>query len=75
MCRSLQSMIYAHTTFIFAENSHERPVSIIQKANTYEFWPWNGLHQKSKNLIYGKETFVGWGVRASGRWSMATQHT
>jgi hypothetical protein len=24
-------------------------------------------------MIYGKETYVGWGVRASGRWSMATQ--
>jgi hypothetical protein len=23
--------------------------------------------------MFGKETFVGWGVRASGRWSMATQ--
>ena len=34
----------------------------------------NGLHQKSKNVIYGKETYVGWGVWASGRWSMATQH-
>jgi hypothetical protein len=24
-------------------------------------------------MIYGKETYVGWGVWASGRWSMATQ--
>jgi hypothetical protein len=37
------------------------------------FWPRNGLHHKSKNVIYGKETYVGWGVRASGRRSMATQ--
>jgi hypothetical protein len=37
------------------------------------FWPRNGLHHKSKNLIYGNETYVGWGVRAYGRWSMATQ--
>jgi hypothetical protein len=35
-------------------------------------WPSNGLRQKSKNVI-GKETYVGWGVQASGRWSMATQ--
>jgi hypothetical protein len=28
-------MIYGHTTFFFAENSHERPFSIIRKANTY----------------------------------------
>jgi hypothetical protein len=26
-----------------------------------------------KNVMYGKETYVGWGVQASGRWSMATQ--
>jgi hypothetical protein len=37
------------------------------------FWPRNGLHHKSKNVIYGDETYVGWGVWASGRWSMATQ--
>jgi hypothetical protein len=33
----------------------------------------NGLHQKSKNVTYGKETYVGSGVRACVRWSMATQ--
>jgi hypothetical protein len=38
-----------------------------------DFWRRNGLHSKSKNVIYGKETYVGWGVRASGQWSMATQ--
>jgi hypothetical protein len=38
-----------------------------------DFWPRNGLHQKSKNVIYGKETYVGWGERASGKWSIATQ--
>jgi hypothetical protein len=38
-----------------------------------DFWPRNGLHQKSKNVIYGKETYVGLGLWASIRWSMATQ--
>jgi hypothetical protein len=38
-----------------------------------DFWPRNGLHQKSKNPIYGKEAYVGWCERASGQWSMATQ--
>jgi hypothetical protein len=38
-----------------------------------DFRPRNGLHQKSKNVIYGKETYVGWGVWASGRRSMATK--
>jgi hypothetical protein len=38
-----------------------------------DFWPRMGLHQKSYNVISGKETYVGWGVRASSWWSMATQ--
>jgi hypothetical protein len=29
------SMINGHTTPIFVKNSHERPFSIIPKANTY----------------------------------------
>jgi hypothetical protein len=37
------------------------------------FWPKNGLHQQSKNEINGKEIYVGWGERATGQWSMATQ--
>jgi hypothetical protein len=52
-------MINGHTTPIFVENSHEQPFSIILKANTYGFWPRNGVHEKSKNFIYGKETYVG----------------
>jgi hypothetical protein len=59
VCKPL-SMINGHTTPIFVENSQERPFSVIQKANTYVFFlPRIGLHQKSKNLTYGKETYVG----------------
>jgi hypothetical protein len=36
-CMCLWSMINGHTTPIFVENSHERQISTIQKANTYEF--------------------------------------
>jgi hypothetical protein len=43
----------------FYRKFHERPFSIIPKDNTYEFLTKNGLHQKSKNVIYGKETYVG----------------
>jgi hypothetical protein len=46
---------------------------IKPKANTYGYWLRNGLHQKFENVIYDKETYVVWGVRASGQWSMATQ--
>jgi hypothetical protein len=56
---SLWSNINGHTTPIFVENSHERPFSIVPKANTFRFLTKNGLHQKSKNEIYGKETYVG----------------
>jgi hypothetical protein len=66
-------MINGHTTPIFVKSSHVRIFSIIPKANTYEFWRRNGLHQKSKNVIYDKETYVVWGVRATSQWSMATQ--
>jgi hypothetical protein len=51
---SLWSMINGHTTRIFVENIHERSFSIIPKANTYGFLNKIGLHQKSKNVIYGK---------------------
>jgi hypothetical protein len=46
---------------------------MLPKANTYGFLTKNGIHQKFKNEIYGKETYVGQGVRASSQWSMATQ--
>jgi hypothetical protein len=39
------------------------------------FWPRKGLHQKSKNVTYGKKTYVGWGVRASGQWLLVNGHT
>jgi hypothetical protein len=74
-CMSLRSMMNGHTILIFVENIQERPFSIILKTNYVEtiFLPWKGLHQKSKNVIYGKETYVEWGVWASSRWTMSTQ--
>jgi hypothetical protein len=56
---SVWSMINGQTTPIFVENSHERPFSIIPKANTYGFLTKKWSPQKSKNVIYGKETYVG----------------
>jgi hypothetical protein len=55
-----------------AMNDH---FQLYRRLTPTDFWPRNCLHQKSKNVIYGKETNVGWGVRASGLWSMATQPT
>jgi hypothetical protein len=52
-------MIKGHTTPIFVENSQERPFSIIPRWLTpMDFLRRNGLHQKSKNVIYGKKTYV-----------------
>jgi hypothetical protein len=62
-----------HTTPILFENIMTDHFQKYQRLTPTDFWPRNGLQQKSKNVIYGKETYVGWGVRDSGRWSMATQ--
>jgi hypothetical protein len=57
MC--LSSMISGHTTPIFVENSHERPFSVIPKANTYRFLTKKWSPPKSKNVKYGKEMYEG----------------
>jgi hypothetical protein len=72
-CTRLWSTISGHTTPIFFENIMTDHFQKYQRLTPTNFWPRNGLHQKSKNVIYDKKTYVGWGVRASGRWSMATQ--
>jgi hypothetical protein len=58
-CTSLWSMVNGHTTPIFVESSHERPFSIVSKDNTYRFLTKKWSPPKSKNVIYGKETYVG----------------
>jgi hypothetical protein len=58
-CLSLWSMINGHTTPILVENSHERPFSIIPKANTYGFFTKKWSPPEIQNVIYGKETYVG----------------
>jgi hypothetical protein len=44
---------------IFVENSHERSFSIDRMLTPIDFWQTTGLHQKSNNVTYGKETYVG----------------
>jgi hypothetical protein len=72
-CTSPWSMINGHTTPIFVKNSHERPVSVIPKANTYGF-----LTKKSTppeiqecDLLQGNIC----GVRCKSLWSMINGHT
>jgi hypothetical protein len=52
----------------FCEISLNDHLHKYRRLTPTDFWPRNGLHQKSKNVIYGKETYVGWGVWASGQW-------
>jgi hypothetical protein len=72
-CTCLMSMINGHTTPNFVENSMNDHFQYYRRQTPTNFLPRNGLHWKSKIVIYGKETYVRWSVRASGRWSMATQ--
>jgi hypothetical protein len=72
-CTSIWSMINGYTTPIFVGNSHERPFSIILKANTYGFLTkkWSPPEIQECDLWQGNIS----GVRctASGWWSKATQ--
>jgi hypothetical protein len=72
-CTSLCSMINGHTTPIFVENSHERPFSIIPKANTYGFLTkkWTPPEIQECDLWQGNIC----GVRCTSLWSMINGHT
>jgi hypothetical protein len=58
-CMSLRSMINGHTTPNFNENSMNGHFKYYRRLTPMDFLPRNGLHQKSMNVIYGKETYVG----------------
>jgi hypothetical protein len=72
-CTILWSMISGHTTPIFVENSHERPFSIISKANTYGFLTkkWSSPEIQECDLWQGNIC----GVRCTSLWSMINGHT
>jgi hypothetical protein len=72
-CTSLWSMINGHTTAIFVENSHERPFSLIPKANTYGFLTkkWSPPKIQECGLWQGNIC----GVRCTSLWSMISSHT
>jgi hypothetical protein len=72
-CMSLWSMINGNTTPIFVENSHERPFSIIPKANTYGFLTkkWSAAEIQEYDLWQGNIC----GVRCTNLWSMINGHT
>jgi hypothetical protein len=72
-CTSLWSMINGNTTPIFVENSHERPFSIIQKANTYVFLTkkWSPPEIQEYDLWQGNICVV----RCMSLWSNINGHT
>jgi hypothetical protein len=72
-CTSLWSMINGHTTPIFVGNIHERPFSIIPKANTYGFLTkkWSLPEIRECDLRQGNIC----GVRCMSLWSMINGHT
>jgi hypothetical protein len=72
-CTSLWSMINGNRTPIFVENSHERPFSIIPKANTFGFLTkkWSPPEIQEYDLWQGNIC----GVRCTSHWSMINGHT
>jgi hypothetical protein len=70
---SLWSNINGHTTLIFVEDSHERPFSIVPKANIFGFLTkkWSPLEIKEFDLWQGNIC----GVRFMSLWSMINGHT
>jgi hypothetical protein len=67
---SLWLMINGHTTPIFVENSHERPFSIIPKANTYGFWT-----KKWLSDLTGEATSCCWRAHPAGHRKDSRTHT
>jgi hypothetical protein len=71
--RSLWLIINGHTTPIFVETSHERPFSIIPKANTYGFLTkkWYPPDIQECDLRQGNICVVS----CTSLWSMINGHT
>jgi hypothetical protein len=72
-CTSLWSMINGHTTPILVENSHERPFSIILKANTNRFLTKEWSPPEIQECDLWKEIICG--VKCTILWSMINGHT
>jgi hypothetical protein len=72
-CTSLWSMISGNTTPIFVENSHERPFSIIPKANTYGYLTKKSSPLEIQEYDLWQENICG--VRCASLWSMINGNT
>jgi hypothetical protein len=72
-CMSLWSMINGHTTPILVKNSHERPFSIIPKANTNRFLTKKWSPPEIHEWYLWQENICG--VKCTSLWSMINGHT
>jgi hypothetical protein len=72
-CMSLWSTINGHTTPILVENSHERPFSIIPKANTNRFLTKKWPPPEIQEWDLWQENICG--VKCTSLWSMINVHT
>jgi hypothetical protein len=72
-CMSLWSNINGHTTPIFVENTHERPFSIVPKANTFGFLTKKWFPPEIKECDIWRGNICG--VRCTSLWSMINGHT
>jgi hypothetical protein len=70
---SLWSMINGHTNPILDENSHERPFSIIPKANTNGFLTKKWSPPEIQEYDQRQENICG--VKCTSLWSMINGHT
>jgi hypothetical protein len=70
---SLWSMINGHTTPILVKNSHERPFSIILKANTNGFLTKKWSPPEILECDLWQENICG--VKCTSLWSMINGHT
>jgi hypothetical protein len=70
---SLWSMINSHTTPIFLENIHERPLSIIPKDNAYGFLTKKCSPPEIQECDQRQGNICG--VRCKSLWSMINGHT
>jgi hypothetical protein len=57
---SLSLTINRYMASIFGQKRPKREFSLISKAKTYGFLQTNGIHQKLNNVVYAKETCVGY---------------
>jgi hypothetical protein len=72
-CMSLWSMINGNTTHFLSKIAMNDHFQYYWRLTPIDFWQRTGLHQKSNNVTYDKETHEGWGVWAFGLWWIAIQ--